>query len=71
MGDVVLMLFGIREEVVRIESYCGVITKPSLLTNGCEYKVLLTKCSIYWSMAQVVCKMFVRLFAIGSEHLAP
>ena len=65
-----LMLFGIRKEVVRIESYCGVITKHILLANGCEYEVLLATGSIYWSMAQVICKKkFV--FSIGSEHLAP
>jgi hypothetical protein len=40
MEGVVLMLFGIRKEVVRRESYCGVITKPILLANGYEYELV-------------------------------
>lgn len=47
MEGVVLMLFGIRKEVVKIESYCGTITEPILLADGCEYEVLLTTSSIY------------------------
>jgi hypothetical protein len=47
MEDVVLMLFGIRKEVVRRECYCGFITKSVLLANGCGYGVLLTTSSIY------------------------
>jgi hypothetical protein len=64
----VLMLFGIRKEVVRREeSYCGVITKPILLANGCQYEVLLTTGSIYWSMAQVICKRFVFCHWFGTS----
>jgi hypothetical protein len=65
----VLMLFGIHKEVVKRESYCSVITKPILLANRCEYKVLLTSSSICWSMAQVICK--VRIVIGSSLKMAP